>query len=127
MAGKYVHETMPRRYRNCRHFLDREVEAFSSTLRTIIPIGNEAHRWCIAAAEISWPPITKPVTHYAYRFPPSEEQGANFEGLPNETAFAKFVQQCNPKSKVQLGMREKCILALYKDEFAEIKESLLKK
>lgn len=121
VAGDEVNDTRPRRYRNCRRFLTREVESFLSTLRAIVPVGKEAYRWCIATAEPNWPPVTKAVPHYAWRFARSALKGMNNEGLPSEAEFAEFVKDRNPTSRARLHERELNILSVYKGQFAEIK------
>ena len=123
VAGKDARKTMERRYPNCHPFLHREVEAFLPTLRCIVPIGKEAYRWCIAAAEPSRPRITEWVMHYAWRFPPSLKE-ADTEGLPTEAEFAEFVKQHNGPSSARLGERERAVLALYKVQFAAVKAEL---
>jgi hypothetical protein len=122
VAGKDVYDTVPRRYRNCRHFLEREVDIFRSTLQAIVAVGKEAYRWCIAAAEPNWPPIMS-VMHHAMRFPPLRQSSDN-EGLPTEAEFAKFVKERNPTSTARLQERELNILSVYKVRFAEIKLSV---
>ena len=118
VAGDDVSDTMPRRYRNCRRFLNREVDMFLSTLRAIVPVGREAYRWSIAAAEPNWPPVTKPVTHYAWRFPQRADNGKS----PTEAEladFTDFAKQRNPSCR--LHEREQHILRVYRKQFAEIK------
>jgi len=114
VAGEDVDYTMPRRYRNCRPFLNREVEMFLPKLRVIIPVGNAAYRWCIAAAEPNWPRVTKAVPHYAWRFP----KGGDAVTEADWDEFRDFVKDRNPSRRVH--DRERHILSIYKGEFARI-------
>ncbi len=115
--GNDVFDTMPRRYRNCSQFLNREVQMFLSTLRAIIPVGNEAYRWCIAEAERNWPPVTKAVPHYAWRFPQATEEKKRLT-KDEWDGFREFVRE---HSSRQIHDRERKILAIYKFRFARIK------
>jgi uracil-DNA glycosylase len=114
VTGNDVDDTMPRRYRNCRPFLNREVEMFLPGLRAIVPVGKAAYRWCIAAAEPKWPPITDAVPHYAWRFP----KGGDKVNKTDWDEFRDFVTQRNPSRRVH--DRERQILGIYKVEFARI-------
>lgn len=122
---------MPRRYRNCSPFLNREVHIFLPTLRAIIPVGNTAYRWCLAFAEPDWPPIMKPLPHYAMIITKKMQkkwEGADSTGLPTKTEFAEFAEKCNPglaqKHETKLLKRHETLLKIYRKQIAKIKAKL---
>jgi uracil-DNA glycosylase len=124
LPTKDAERTAPRRYANCWPWLGREIALYADTLRAIIPMGDEPHRWLLAFAQESWPMITKPIVHPAMRFKRWKDEEANDAGLPSDEEFHEFARWCDPKAKAHLDKRTRGLLARWQAQFAAIRVAL---
>jgi hypothetical protein len=115
--------TRARRYANCAPWLGREINVFKGTLRAVIPMGAKAHEWCLAFAQESWPVITKPIVHPAYRFKWSDDGATDYTGLPGDAEYAQFARSCGAK-KTRLDKRTRNLIARWHFQFDQIKTDL---
>lgn len=124
MPAKFAPETAPRRYANCWPWLGRETDLVTTTLRAIVPMGEEPYRWVLAFAQESWPPITRPIVHPGYRFTKKfKASETDCSDLPSDEEFAAFAKRCDPKAK-RLDSKRRALLARWQVQFREIRADL---
>lgn len=91
---------------NCWPWLGREIDLFADTLRAIVPMGAEPHRWLLAFAQESWPTITKPIVHPGHRFVSWKEGQADPTALPSDREFADFAALVDARHELAIELGE---------------------
>lgn len=90
--------------------------------------GNKAHTWLLAFAHESWPTITKPIWHPAYRFPKkARDAEVACDGLPTPEEFREFALERDPGAKpheLRLDAKRRGLLARWQVQFKEIRAEL---
>jgi hypothetical protein len=119
---KDADRTRATRYGNCAPWLGREIALFNR-VRAVIPMGGKTYEWCLAFPQESWPKITKPIVHPAYRFKWRDLDATDYTGLPTDDEYARFARSCDAK-KTRLDGRTRNLLARWHVQFRQIKTDL---
>jgi uracil-DNA glycosylase len=125
VPGLQANLTRARRYNNCHTFLHREIECFSTSLRAIVPIGEDAEMWCMGQAETTWPPITPYVTHWGNRFAHNTKVAKTVDPsyTPDPALINEFITRTNPTSarRFTADASRSALLRIYKTQFEAIR------
>ena len=123
IAGLQAGPTRARRYNNCHEFLDREISVLRP--RAIIPVGDDAYMWTLGFAQPDWPEISKPILHYAHRFPQNSNAPRDKTYVPDVDAINRYIQGNRPGSRKIFARRDRRaveLLRIYKAQFTALKE-----